>query len=99
MQQKPRESKITAEIRAFIDSQIGGKERPSYSELVSEIASRFGVHICKATISKRAKALRLEFRPGRKRLAPLEKRPAHSTFLDCAGAVFLKGAELELGLR
>ena len=35
---------------------------------------------------------------GRKRLIPAGSRPAHSIFLDCAGAFFLKGVELEIGL-
>jgi len=56
------------------------------------------VKVSKSSISRRVKALNLEFRRGRKRLSPVGERPARSIFLDCAGAFFLKGAELEMGL-
>ena len=92
-----RRVKLTPEIREFIDGQIKGSKALNYTRLKKVIAQRYGVHISKATISKRAKALKIEFRRGRKRLAPVGKKPARSIFLDCAGAFFLKGAELEMG--
>ncbi|UCB56769.1 MAG: helix-turn-helix domain-containing protein [Candidatus Omnitrophota bacterium] len=91
--------KLSPEIKAFIDDQIRTK-KPSltYNKLRQKVAQRYNVRISKATISKRASALNVRFRPGRRRAGTVEKRPAHSTALDCAGGFFLKGAELEIGL-
>ncbi len=91
-------TKVTAEIREFIQTQLKGVKAPSYSGLAQAIKQRYGVELSKATLSKRAKTLGVGFRRGRRRLAPVGKQPAHSVFLDCAGAFFLKGAELEMGL-
>lgn len=91
-------TKLTPQIREFIEAQIKGNKAISYPSLIKEVARRFKVKISKATVSKRARALRLKFRRGRKRIVPVEKRPSRSIFLDCAGAFFLKGAELEAGL-
>lgn len=90
--------KVTQEIGVFIDSQIGALEAIDYARLIQAIKRKYNVSISKATITKRAKALKIQFRTGRKRILPLGKRPSRSIFLDCAGAFFLKGAELELGL-
>lgn len=89
---------MTGEIRGFIDDAIRGPRPPSYSKLRELIREKSGVLVSKATISKRAKNLGLKLRRGRKRFLPVDKGPAHSVFLDCAGAFFLKGAELEIGL-
>ena len=91
-------TKITADIKGFIDGLIASNKHIKYAQLAAMIARKYGVKVSKATISKRAKALRVQFHPGRKRLVAVEKAPAHSVFLDCAGAFFLKGAELEIGL-
>lgn len=90
--------KLTSEIRSFIDAEITSKQPSNYSKLRQKIAQKYGVRVSKATISKRAKALKIQFRRGRKPTRSVEKKPAHSVFLDCAGAFFLKGAELEMGL-
>lgn len=90
--------KLTPEAKAFIDNKIKSRQALNYTKLAKSIAQRYGVQISKATISKRAKALKLKFQRGRKRVFPPGRRPAHSIFLDCAGAFFLKGAELETGL-
>ena len=37
------------------------------------IAQKYGVRLSKATLSRRAKALNLQFRPGRKPILPAEK--------------------------
>lgn len=91
--------KLSPEIKAFIDQQIRTK-KPSltYDRLRQKVARRYNVHISKATISKRARALNIRFRPGRRREGPRQRQPAHSTAIDCAGGFFLKGAELEMGL-
>ncbi len=90
--------KLTKEIRDFIDTEIRGKRGLSYSRLIKVVAEKYGVRVSKSTISKRGRALRLESRRGRRRFIPPGKQPAHSSFFDGAGAIFLKGAELELGL-
>lgn len=91
-------AKLTPEIKDFIDIEIRNRRPLNYTELCRRITCKYGIKLCKATISKRAKALKIQFRRGRKRIIPAEKKPAHSIFLDCAGAFFLKGAELEMGL-
>lgn len=90
--------KFTQEILEFLDKQLKEKPRLSYSCLADIIFQKFGVSISKASISKRAKVLNIERSRGRRRFVPVSRRPAHSAFLDCAGAFFLKGAELETGL-
>ena len=90
--------KLTPEIKGFIDSELSSSRPLKYSKLKQRIAQKYGLRVSKATISKRAKALKIQFRRGRKPAVSVERKPAHSVFLDCAGAFFLKGAELEMGL-
>ena len=91
-------AKLTPEIKAFIDRHVNAAQRVNYSRLQGLITHKYGVRISRSTISRRAKVLSLQFRPGRKSIRPAKKAPARTIFLDCAGAFFLKGAELELGL-
>jgi len=90
--------KLSPDVMGFIEMQITGSSPPTYEALAKAVTRKYGIRVSKATISKRAKALNLRFRRGRKRTIPIGKRPPQSIFLDCAGAFFLKGAELEIGL-
>ena len=91
--------KVSAEIKGFIEAQVRGSAALKYGELAQAIAQKYGVRVSRSTISRTVRALNLKARPhGRKRIAPVEKMPARSIFLDCAGSFFLKGAELEIGL-
>ena len=91
--------KVTPEIKGFIEVQVKGSVALKYGELAQDIARKYGVRLSPSTISRTVRALKLKARPrGRKRIAPVEKRPARSIFLDCAGSFFLKGAELDMGL-
>ena len=89
--------RLSPKVREFIDARIRASKTPTYEALAKAVSRNYGVRVSKATISKRAKALNLEFRRGRKRTAPVGKKPPRSIFLECAGAFFLKGAELEMG--
>ncbi len=91
-------TKLTPEIKGFIEAQIKGSAALKYRELAQVIVRKYGLQISKSTISKRAAALKLKLRRGRKRIVPMGKMPSRSIFLDCAGSFFLKGAELEMGL-
>jgi len=91
-------SRLPKEVTEFIYEQIKKPKRPSYERIKTLIRARYRISVSKATISKRAQGIHLRFRRGRKRLIAPGKRPSRSLFLDCAGAFFLKGAELELGL-
>ncbi|MBN3038968.1 MAG: helix-turn-helix domain-containing protein [Candidatus Omnitrophica bacterium] len=97
---KVAKRKFTKEALEFLDAQLKEKPAISYSSLINAIAHEFGVNISKATISKRLRTLGLKRLRGRRKIAPkgTGKRPSHSRLLDCAGAFFLKGAELEIGL-
>lgn len=96
---KGRKPKITEEIAGYIDAGLTAQRARSYEQMAAEVAEKFGISISKATISKRAKRLNLDIKRGRKKMrAEKKKHPAHSLFFDCAGSVFLKGADLESGL-
>ena len=90
--------RLSSEAKEFVDAEIRSNRALNYRLLAQKVARRYGIKVSKTTISKRAKALKIQFRRGRKRLIPVGKKPARSIFLDCAGAFFLKGAELEMGL-
>lgn len=90
--------KVSAEIKGFIEAQVRGSAALKYGELAEAIARKYGVRLSHSTISRSVRALKLKRPRGRKRIAPVEKRPARSIFLDCAGSFFLKGAELDMGL-
>ncbi len=86
------------EIKGFIDAELKRAKPLSYTEIVKAIAHKYGQRVSKSAISRRVAALELKPSRGRRRIAPIGKRPPRSIFLDCAGAFFLKGAELEIGL-
>lgn len=65
--------KLGPEAKAFIDNEIKSRQALNYTKLAKSIAQRYGVQISKSTISKRAKALKLKFQCGRKRIIPPEK--------------------------
>lgn len=90
--------KVTLEIKGFIEAQVRASAALKYGELAQAIKSKYGVRLSPSTISRTVRALKLKRPRGRKRIAPIEKRPARSIFLECAGSFFLKGAELETGL-
>lgn len=100
MSEKPLnkpQKRLTAEAKAFIDREMQSNPELNYDQLLPTIKHRFKLNISKATLTKRAKALRIKFQRGRKN-HNLPERPNRALFLDGAGGFFLKGAELEMGL-
>lgn len=91
--------KITSAIEAYIDSLLKAESHKKYEQIVEAVKEKFTISVSKASISKRAKALHLGLKRGRKRIPKADKmRPSHSMYLTQAGAYFLKAAELESGL-
>jgi hypothetical protein len=96
---KGKMSKLTPEIKSFIDEEVRSNKALKYADLRQKIDKKYGVLVSSSTISKRiGKELNISLHRGRRRVLPPGIKPARSIFLDCAGAFFLKGIELEIGL-
>jgi hypothetical protein len=90
--------RLTPEAKNYIDAELKSEKGQSYTRLIRAIGKKYGLKVSKGTISKRAKALNIQRATGRKRRSRLKNQPAHTVFIDYAGACFLKAAEIEMGL-
>ncbi|MFH1245203.1 MAG: hypothetical protein V1662_01835 [Candidatus Omnitrophota bacterium] len=91
---------VPTPVKNYIDNALQNDRalRENYDALKQDVARKLGVSISKYTISRRAGILNLAIPRGRKRTLSIEKRSTSNIYIDCAGAFFLKGAELETNI-